>query len=188
MEIGLNDVPYISLLFLALLKYNNFTDIKQEFYNSDSIPIKLILLLITILILSIIIEYNLGHYFILLLILVGSIILDSDSKDIKNKQNLDDKLFNIIIFLFGAFIIISCYVSKKDITKLVFIILGLCILFGINYLVLVTSNSSNKLKLKRLVKNCILGALIPGLVLLWCENERKPLIKYVKLFYRKGQQ
>ncbi len=187
MEISLNDIPYISLLFLALLKYNNFTDIKQEFCNSDSLPIKLILLLVTILILSIIVEYNLGHYFILLLILVGAIILDGDNKD-KNKQNLDDKLFNIIIFLFGAFIVTSCYVAKKDITKWLFIILGLCILFGVNYLVLVTSNPSNKLKLKKLIKNGILGVLIPSLVLLWCENERKPLIKYVKLFYRKGQQ
>jgi O-antigen ligase len=177
MEISLNDIPYISLLFLAIFKYNNFTDIKEEIHDN---PIKLIISLITILILSIIIEYNLGHYFILLIILMCYIILDGDNK---TKQNLDDKIFSVMIFLFGVFIVTGVYVSKKDITKWLFVIIGLCILFGINYLVLVTS----KLKLKVLLKNGILGALIPSLVLLWCENERKPLIKYVKLFYRKGQ-
>jgi hypothetical protein len=185
MEIAFNDIPYISLLILALIKYNNFSEIKDEICKSQKFPIRLVLLLLTILILSSIIEFNIGHYFILLLFLVMSIILDGESKDIKNKQTLDDKLLTYTLFLCGTFIVTSCYLSKKDMVKILFIIFGLCILFSINYLVLVTSDPSKKYKLKKMIKNCIIGAIVPGLMLLWCEYERKPLVKYVKLFYRK---
>jgi hypothetical protein len=185
MQFELNSIPYISFFFIGALKYYNFTEIKKEFCNNPNVPIKLVLILVTILLLSAIIEYNLGHYFILLLLLVQSIILNGYTKDIKNKQDLDAKLFVTVMFLFGAFIISSLYSTKHDIIKILFIVLGLCVLFGINYLVLVTSDPSKKHKFKNMITNTVFGALVPMLVLLWCENERKPLVKYVKLFYRK---
>ena len=159
----------------------------------------MVLILFTILIFSAIIEYNLGHYFILLLMLMVNIIQSGDFNNdcLKNivkdnivKDNIgitsiDDKLFMYVMFLFGSFIVTSCYMSKKTIICALFIIFGLCILFSINYLVLVTSDPSKKSNLQKMMKNMILGVIIPVLVLSWCENERKPLVKYVKLFYRK---
>ncbi len=185
MELNLNTIPYISLLILILIKYNYFTEIKNEFCNNTNLPIKLVLIFITIFLLSSIIEYNLGHYFILLLLLVQSIIIDGYIKDIKNKTNIYDKLYVFVMFLFGSFIITSSYLSKNYIISCLLIILGLGVFFGINYLVLVTSDTTTKIKLKNMTNNIVLGALVPILILSWCDYERKPLIKYVKLFYRK---
>jgi peptidoglycan/LPS O-acetylase OafA/YrhL len=185
MQFILNSIPYISLFFLASIKYYNFSEIKDEFSKSPNIPIHLLLIMITILLLASIIEYNLGHYFILLLLLVQSIIIDGYTKDIKNTPNLYDKLYVAVMFLFGAFMIINSYESKNNILKYGFIILGLCVLLAIYYLVLVTSNPSTKYKLQNMINNCVIGSLIPILVLEWCDRERKPLVKYVKLFYRK---
>jgi hypothetical protein len=189
MDLDFNKLPYVSVVSLILIKYHNFKEIKDEICNNNTFPVKMVLILFTILIFSALIEYNLGHYFILLLMLMVNIIQSGDFNNDcqKNivKNNIDDKLFMYVMFLFGSFIVTSCYMSKKTIICALFIIFGLCILFSINYLVLVTSDPSKKSNLQKMMKNMFLGIITPTLVLAWCENERKPLVKYVKLFYRK---
>jgi hypothetical protein len=166
-------IPIISIINFCYLNY----ELKNKHINIDKSDksenkyLNIIVIAISILFLSIFIEYNMGKIFLILVIILDILL-------IREKSVLQDKLF----YFMGVTGIVSIYVIKNIYIKGLILLIISSIIIGYEILELKNKNKENKENMKSFLE----GLLLTSLILVWGEYGKEPKLKYIKLFLRRN--
>jgi hypothetical protein len=163
-------IPIISIINFCYLIY----ELKNKHIDIDKLEKKylnIIVIAISILFLSIFIEYNMGKIFLILVIILNILL-------IREKSVLHNKLF----YFMGVAGIVSIYGIKNIYIKGLILLIISSIIIGYEILELKNKNKENKENMKSFLE----GLLLTSLILVWGEYGKEPKLKYIKLFLRRN--
>ncbi len=165
-------LPILSLANLIYIKLHNFEYIKKKFNECPYIISSFLLL---ILLLTSFIEYNFGHFFVILVIFLQTIL--------KTDPNI--QILERIVFFLGFALICAILLVKTTSSKVLIGIFGLIIYIFIDLIILSADTKKRKKQFLKIKKTYFISIMIASLIFLWTETEKSPAIKYVKLFTRR---
>ncbi len=165
-------LPILSLANLIYIKFHNFSYIKQKF---NECPYFISSFLLIILLLTSFIEYNFGHFFIILVIFLQNIL--------KTDPNI--QILERIAFFLGFALICAILLVKKSSNKVIVAFFGLCVYLFIDLIILSSDTQKRKEQFLKIKKTYFISIMIASLIFFWTETEKSPEIKYVKLFRKK---
>ena len=165
-------LPILSLANIIYIKLRNFPYIKQKF---NECPYVISSFLLLILLLTSFIEYNFGHFFIILVIFLQNIL----------RTDTDIQILERIAFFLGFALLCAILLVKSTSTKILIGIFGLCIYLFIDLIILSSDTQKRKQQFLKIKKTYFISIMIASLLFLWTETEKSPEIKYVKLFRKK---
>jgi hypothetical protein len=169
--------PIISIInTLHTLYFKN----KNYNYNKENYIFSLFIILV----LTSSIEYINGHLFILALILIFNCInYDTKKKKLEN-SNVYFTNGTTISFFSAVALVGIILLSNNIFTRLLIIFFITSIYFIFQYIKDNTNNNKYDL-IEEYQHYYLVGTIITAIILLWAEYEKKPNIKYIKLFCRK---
>jgi hypothetical protein len=158
---------------------------KNKNYNYNYNKENYIFSLFIILILTSSIEYINGHLFILALILIFNCI-NYDTKEKKLESSNVYFTNGTTISFFSAVALVGIILLSNNIFTRLLIIFFITSIYFIFQYIKDNTNHNNKYDLIEEYQHYyLLGTSITTIILLWAEYEKKPNIKYIKLFCRK---
>lgn len=163
---------YLSILNTSYLTYIHRDEIYKN-QNKIEKYVSIALTVLSILILSILIERGMGKLFQLLIIFICTFLISSEN------LQFQDKLF----YFLGVFLIVQIYLLRNNYIRGFLIFLTISIIIILEVLQYKIHNKADKYKSN--LKNFLIGSLMTIIILSWGEYGKEPNVKYVKLFYKK---